>query len=342
MADIGRRKVFTKSIKESIINLIYINSREGFILACDMLPELAVHDHFTTETEPLKITEILEKKERTLSFEVFPPKTYDKFDTVRDATEAVAALKPDYMSVTFGAGGSGARYTLPIAANIEQKFGVPVIHHLTCVGSTTENIDEKLMFMRMVGVCNVLALRGDIPEGDDPSSWAFRHADSLCAYIKSRGDFCVGGACYPEKHPDAPTIDEDIANLKKKVDAGCDFLTTQLFLDNAVFYRFVEKVRAAGIGIPVTAGIMPITSVKQFDRIAVLSGSKIPEKLLSIAARYSDDPEGMRAAGIGFAAEQIADLYASGVKNIHLYTMNSAAVAREIVAAFPGVLGGEN
>ena len=287
----------------------------------------------------MKITDILSKKARTLSFEVFPPKTYDKFDTVRDATEEIAALRPDYMSVTYGAGGSGAKYTLPIAAGIEQKFAVPVIHHLTCVESTTDSIDEKLMFMRMVGVQNILALRGDIPAGSDPSAWAFAHADELCAYIKKRGDFCVGGACYPEKHPEAATLDEDIDNLKKKVGAGCDYLTTQLFLDNAVYYRFVEKLRAAGIDVPVIAGIMPVTSVKQFDRIEALSGSAIPDKLLNIAGKYAEDPAGMRAAGLEFAKGQIEELYRSGVRNIHVYTMNSASVAREIIDSFSDMRG---
>jgi len=286
----------------------------------------------------MKISSILKENRRTMSFEVFPPKTYDKFDTVRDATERIAALSPAYMSVTFGAGGTGARYTLPIAANIEQKFGVPVIHHLTCVGSTKENIDEKLLFMKMVGVENLLALRGDLPEGAEPSAWDFRHANELTAHVKTRGDFCIGGACYPEKHPEAASMEEDIANLKLKVEAGCDFLTTQLFLDNAVFFSFKDKLDAAGITVPVTAGVMPITSVRQFARIVTLSGSAITPELKSIGEKYADDPVSMKSAGIEYAEKQIAGLYLNGVKNIHVYTMNDAAVAEKLIGDFSGLL----
>ncbi|MCQ2428573.1 MAG: methylenetetrahydrofolate reductase [Clostridia bacterium] len=286
----------------------------------------------------MKIKEIIAAKNRTMSFEVFPPKTYDKFDTVRDATEKIAALSPAYMSVTFGAGGTGARYTLPIAANIEQKFGVPVIHHLTCVGSTAENIDEKLLFMKMVGVENVLALRGDLPEGAVPAAWDFRHADELTAHIKKRGDFCIGGACYPEKHPEAASAEEDIANLKKKIDAGCDFLTTQLFLDNSVFYSFLSKLKDSGITVPVTAGIMPITSVKQFSRIVTLSGSAITPELRAIGDRYGDDADSMKAAGVDYAEKQIRDLYENGIKNIHVYTMNDAGVAEKLIGDFSSML----
>ena len=286
----------------------------------------------------MKITDIFEKNEYTLSFEVFPPKTYDRFDSTRDATEKIAELHPAYMSVTFGAGGSGARYTLPIAANIEQKYGVPVIHHLTCVGSTAENIDERLVFMRMVGVENVLALRGDIPEGSDPSEWAFRHADALVSHIKSRGDFCVGGACYPEVHPEAASPEEDLVNLKRKADAGCDFLTTQLFFDNSFYLDFAERAASAGIGIPITAGIMPVTTAGQIKRIVSLSNSFVPDSLTATAEKYGDDPGSMREAGIDFAVGQIRGLLAAGVKRIHLYTMNSAYVAGRIHDAYMSMI----
>lgn len=287
----------------------------------------------------MKISEILSRGQTTLSYEVFPPKTTDKFDSVREATERLAEIRPDYMSVTYGAGGSGSRFTLPIAANIEQKFGVPVIHHLTCVGSTYEEIDDRLTGMKVCGIQNILALRGDLPEGADPSSWSFRHANELVAYIKEHGDFCVGGACYPEGHPEAKSLDEDLDNLRRKVDAGCDFLTTQLFFDNDLYFRFYEKALAKGIFIPITAGIMPITSAKQFDRIQFLSGAPIPEKLLRIGAKYGDDPAAMRAAGIEFAADQMEGLLRGGVRSLHIYTMNSAATGITLRGAFDRMTG---
>lgn len=287
----------------------------------------------------MKISDILAEGRTTLSYEVFPPKTTDKFDSVREATERLAEISPDYMSVTYGAGGSGSRFTLPIAANIEQKFGVPVIHHLTCVGSTAEEIDDRLTGMKVCGIQNILALRGDLPENADPSLWKFRHADELVAYIKEHGDFCVGGACYPEGHPEARSIEEDIDNLRRKVDAGCDFLTTQLFFDNDVFFRFYEKALKKGIFVPITAGIMPITSARQFDRIRFLSGAPIPQKLLDISVRYGDDAAAIRAAGIEFAADQMESLLHNSVKSLHIYTMNSAATGITLRGAFDRITG---
>ena len=281
----------------------------------------------------MKITDILSKGKRTLSFEVFPPKTSDKFDTVMEATEQVAALNPSYMSVTFGAGGNGSKYTLPIAVNIEKKYGVPVIHHLTCVGSSKENIRERLDFMKGCGIKNVLALRGDMPDGAEPESWDFRHADELTAFIKEYGGFCIGGACYPECHPESASVKDDILNLKRKVDAGCEFLTTQLFLDNKVFYDFLDKIAIAGIDVPVTAGIMALTSAKMYNRIVTLSGSAVPKELARIGAKFADDPESLKKAGIDYAVEQIRDLYDNGIMSVHLYTMNSAFVAQTVQQA---------
>ena len=282
----------------------------------------------------MKITDILATGKRTLSFEVFPPKTSDKFDTVKTATEQVAALRPDYMSVTYGAGGNGSKFTLPIASNIEKNYGVPVIHHLTCVDSSKENIKNQLDYMRAEGIENVLALRGDLPDGANPSVWDFHHANELTAFIKEYGGFCIGGACYPECHPESATIKEDILNLKLKVEAGCEFLTTQLFLDNNTFYDFMDKLSLVGIDIPVTAGIMALTSVRQFNRIVTLSGSVVPAKLARMGAKYADDPESMKKAGIEFASEQIRNLYDNGVQSVHLYTMNNAFVAAEIQNTF--------
>ena len=275
----------------------------------------------------MKVIDIINSGKRTLSFEVFPPKSSDKFEIVKDATEKVASLNPDYMSVTFGAGGNGSKFTLPIAENIEKKYGVPVIHHLTCVGSTNENIIERLNIMKKAGIENVLALRGDIPEGSSSDEWAFKHANELTAFIKKQGDYCVGGACYPECHPESTSLKDDILYLRLKVESGCEYLTTQLFLDNSVFYNFLDHISIAGINAPVTAGIMVITSVNQFNRIVTLSGSAVPAQLARQAARFADDPVSMREAGIDYAVGQIRGLYESGIKNVHLYTMNSAYVA---------------
>lgn len=282
----------------------------------------------------MKVIDIINASSRTLSFEVFPPKTNDKFDSVREATEKIAALAPSFMSVTYGAGGSGSRFTLEIAANIQNKFSVPVIHHLTCVGMSEEEIDNRLTAMSVCGLNNILALRGDIPQGGEPSLWAYKHANELALHIKERGDFCIGGACYPDCHPEASSREEDIFYLKKKVEAGCAYLTTQLFFDNSVYYSFVENCRKASIDVPIIAGIMPITSVKQFERTALLSGSAIPESLLACAELFSEDPDGFRRAGMEFAKKQIASLYESGVKNIHVYTMNNPAVAAELSKEF--------
>lgn len=284
----------------------------------------------------MKVSDIIANKNRTLSFEVFPPKTTDKFDSVRAATEKIAQFNPDFMSVTYGAGGSGSRFTLPIAANIEKKYSVPVIHHLTCVGSKKSEISGIIREMKDNGIENILALRGDIPEGADPAEWDFLHASELAGFIHTEGDFCVGGACYPEGHPESPSIDSDLKFLAEKVRSGCEFLTTQLFLDNDLFYSFLEKLPAYDINVPVVAGIMPITRATQFARIGVLAGSCVPEKLIQIGEKYVADPVSMFSAGIEFAVGQINDLLDKGVKNVHIYTMNNPDIACEIIEAVGG------
>lgn len=282
----------------------------------------------------MKIKDLLSNKKITLSYEVFPPKTTDKFDSVKTTTETIARMEPDYMSVTYGAGGSGSHFTLPIAVSIKKNYGIPVIHHLTCVGSGYDEIDRRLDEMRENGISNILALRGDIPEGADPSAWAFLHASDMVEYIKTKGDFCIGGACYPEGHPESPTIEDDMINLRRKADAGCDFLTTQLFLDNDIFFRFRDRAASYGINVPIIAGIMPITKAKQFARIETLSGAEIPSELLSIGEKYADDPCSMRKAGLAYAMEQIRSLLDNGVRNVHVYVMNDPEVAAEIKADF--------
>lgn len=278
----------------------------------------------------MKITDILAAHRTTLSFEVFPPKTSDKFESVQSASLEIAGYKPDFMSVTYGAGGgTNNRFTSAIASQIISQSGVDAMAHLTCVGSDEQTIESRIAEFRESGIENVLALRGDLPTDADNRFWKYRHANELAAELTSRG-FCVGGACYPEGHPESPSLDADIEFLKRKVDAGCSFLTTQMFFDNAKYYRFLEKVRAAGIDVPIVAGIMPIISAKQIKRSCELSGTVMPRVFLDIVDRYSDDHASMTEAGIVYACAQIIDLLAHGVSNIHVYVMNKPETAARI------------
>ncbi len=280
----------------------------------------------------MKLTELFARGRTTLSFEVFPPKTSDKYDSVKEATEAIAKLSPAFMSVTCGAGGSTEGFTVSIAKNIQDKFGVMPLVHLTCVSSSKENIRESLAKIKEAGIKNILALRGDMPAYEGAVIHRdFIHASDLVAEIKRFGDFCVGGACYPEGHPESPNLDDDIENLMKKVDAGCDFLTTQMFFDNNIFYSFLEKLEKKGINVPVNPGIMPITNAKQIKRIFDLSGKTLPRRFAKIVEKFGEDPESMKQAGIVYATEQVIDLYASGIKNVHIYTMNKPDVAARVM-----------
>ncbi len=290
----------------------------------------------------MKLTEIFKKGKYSLSFEVFPPKTEDVYDTVKTATEEIAKLSPAFMSVTYGAGGGTSKYTLDVAANIKKQFGVESLAHLTCVSSTRETVRERIRDVQAAGVENIMALRGDIPthlEGADRSGWAYRNAVELVREIKAAGDFCVGGACYPEVHPESANQREDIFYLKEKVEAGCDFLTTQMFFDNALLYNFLYKIREAGITVPVVAGIMPITNAKQVERAIKLSGSFIPQRFKSLVDTFGADPAAMKQAGIAYATDQIIDLFANGVRNVHVYTMNKPDVARSIQANLSEIIG---
>ena len=289
----------------------------------------------------MKLTEILEKKEYSLSFEVFPPKTDDAYDSVKTATEEIARLCPAFMSVTYGAGGGTSRYTLDIARNIKERFGVESLAHLTCVSSTRETVKARISDIKKAGVQNIMALRGDIPQdmlGADRSLWHYRHAIELVREIKEAGDFCVGGACYPEVHPESASQKEDIRFLKEKVDAGCDFLTTQMFFDNNLLYNFLYKIREAGINVPVIAGIMPITNAKQVERAIKLSGSFMPQRFKSIVDKFGYDAGAMKQAGIAYATDQIIDLFANGVTNVHVYSMNKPDVAQTIQANLSAIL----
>ncbi len=277
----------------------------------------------------MKVKDIINREKPSLSFEVFPPKTQDKFEVVSSASNKIALLKPDFMSVTYGAGGSTAKYTVEIAKSILDT-GVTPLAHLTCVCSTKESILEKLKELKDNGIENILALRGDIPQGTKPSQWDFQYASELVTFIKENGDFCVGGACYPEKHVESSSEKEDLEHLKHKVECGCDFLTTQMFFDNDLFYKYLLRVRSCGISVPVIPGIMPVTNGKMIERSCKLSGAVLPDRFKRIVERFSDDPKAMEQAGIAYATEQIIDLFANGINAVHVYSMNKPAVAQKI------------
>ena len=290
----------------------------------------------------MKISTLLGQNTLSLSFEVFPPKTESGFDSVKTATEEIAALKPAFMSVTYGAGGGTSRYTLDIAKNIKAQYGVPTLAHLTCVSSTRETVAQKIAEIREAGIENVMALRGDIPKGmeqEDRSGWDYRYAIDLIRELKEAGDFCIGGACYPEIHPESADQAEDIRHLKEKVDAGCDFLTTQMFFDNNLLYNFLYKIRQAGITVPVIPGVMPITNANQVERAIQLSGSFVPQRFKSLVDKFGHDPAAMKQAGIAYATDQIIDLYANGIQNVHVYSMNKPDVAQKILENLSDIIG---
>lgn len=279
----------------------------------------------------MKIIDIIKSEKPTISFEVFPPKTSQAFDNVRWATEEIASLKPDFMSVTYGAGGGTSEFTVNIAENIQKNYGVPALAHLTCVSSPREKVDSVAKTLKESGIANILALRGDIPAGFDMEKADFHYASELIYEIRSVGDFCIGGACYPEAHPESADSFTDMQNLKKKVDSGCEFLTTQMFFDNNILYNFLYRAREAGIHVPVVAGIMPVTNAVQIRRIMAISKSALPQRFVRIVDRYGDKQESMKQAGIAFATEQIIDLYANGIPAVHVYSMNKPEVAAKIM-----------
>ena len=284
----------------------------------------------------MKIIDIINSKKACLSFEVFPPKTSDKYESVKQAVDSIASLSPDFMSVTYGAGGGTSDYTVAVAKRIKE-LGVEPLAHLSCISSDRADVASKLDALKAEGIDNVLALRGDIPK-DFAGNLDYHYASELVKECKDRGDFCIGGACYPEGHPESATLFSDIENLKKKVDAGCDFLTTQMFFDNDVFYSFLSKVREAGIYVPVIAGIMPVTSAASIKRIISLSGGYLPTRFKRIIDRFGDNPKAMTEAGIIYASEQIIDLYANGVKAVHVYSMNKPEVAKAIKANLSSII----
>ena len=290
----------------------------------------------------MKIIEELKKETPTLSFEVFPPNTDTAFENVRAAVEEIAKLRPSFMSVTYGAGGGTSQYTLDIAKKIRDEYGVPSLAHLTCVSSTRETVAARIRDLKAAGIENIMALRGDLtPElmGADRSGWPYRHAVDLIRELKESGaDFCIGGACYPEVHPESTNQKDDILHLKEKVEAGCDFLTTQMFFDNNLLYNFLYKIREAGITVPVVPGIMPITNAKQVERAIQMSGSFMPQRFKALVDKFGSDPAAMMQAGIAYATDQIIDLYANGVNHIHVYTMNKPEVAAKIQSNLSAIL----
>lgn len=286
----------------------------------------------------MKISDILRSEKLSLSFEVFPPKTSETYESIKKSALEIANLKPDFMSVTYGAGGTTGSYTLDVAESIV-KTGVTPIAHLTCVCSDKNKIKETLASFKEKGIENILALRGDMPQGMTEKSLDYTHASDLVEEIKEFGGFCIGGACYPETHPESEHSKQDILNLKKKVDAGCEFLTTQMFFDNHILFNYLYKIREAGITVPVIPGIMPVTNAAQIKRICSLSGTILPRKFIRMVDRFGDNPAAMKQAGIAYATEQIVDLYANGLNAVHVYSMNKPDVAEKIQTNLKDIIG---
>lgn len=287
----------------------------------------------------MKISDILRDQPVTVSMEVFPPKTDVKLESVRESVREISRLHPSFVSCTYGAGGGTSRYTVEIAQDIMAE-GVASMAHLTCISSTRDSVRDQIRKIKAAGIENILALRGDIPAGMDfPSPHHYEHAIQLVEQIRAEyPEACIGGACYPEKHPDAFNKDEDIRHIKEKVDAGCDFLTTQMFFNNSIYYNYLYRLREAGVTVPILAGIMPVTSRRQMERSIQLSGCVIPPELTALADRFGDSPAAMQQAGILYASHQIIDLIANGCGHIHVYTMNKPEVAAGILNNLKGII----
>ena len=287
----------------------------------------------------MKISSILAKPQPSVSFEVFPPKKDRPLEGTKELVAEIAATGPAFMSVTYGAaGGSTGANTCAIAEHVQKTCGVPVLAHLTCVAATRESITREVAAFRAAGIENILCLRGDLaPETVFPGDSAFSHASDLVAALSGKG-FYLGGACYPEGHPESPHFADDIAHVKEKVEAGLDFLTTQMFFDNNVFFHYLARLRDAGVTVPVVAGIMPVTNGRQIARICELSGTHLPPRFRAIVDRFGDDPAAMLGAGVAYATEQIVDLFANGVNHVHVYTMNKPELARRIMDNLKGIV----
>ncbi len=291
----------------------------------------------------MKIIDIFDHKKVTVSFEVFPPKEHAQFDNVVSAVERLSLLGPDYMSVTYGAGGGISQNTAKIAGHIENRLGVTALAHLTCVSSTPHDVDGFLDEFKRCGIQNILALRGDIPKDSAyPTEKSYCYATQLIRDIKKKGDFCIGAACYPEGHIENPNKEKDIWHLKEKVDAGCDFLVTQLFFDNNVFYNFLYRLLQKDIAVPIAAGIMPVTNIHSIRRMTQLSGATLTPKYKAMLDRFEHSPKALYQAGIAYAVDQIIDLVSNGVRGIHIYTMNKPEIAEAIMDGISDVIRGES
>lgn len=287
----------------------------------------------------MKIIERINENKVHISFEVFPPKTDAGFESVKKAVDEIAVLKPSFISVTYGAGGGTSKNTVKIASHIKNDLGVPSIAHLTCMSSTKEEVQNVIEQMKVAGIENILALRGDRPKDSEmelPNE--YHYASELIRDIKAQGDFCIGAACYPEGHVESPYKKDDILHLKEKVDCGVDFLTTQMFFDNNILYNFLYRIREKGITVPVLPGIMPVTNKKQIARICSLSGTILPARFYAIVDKFGDNPAAMQQAGIAYATDQIIDLIANGINNIHVYSMNKPEVAVAIMSNLSEIL----
>ena len=288
----------------------------------------------------MRISDILAQARPTVSFEVFPPKKDKPLEGTKEIVAEIAAAGPAFMSVTYGAaGGSTGANTCAIAEHVQRMCGVPVLAHLTCIAATRESIAREVAAFRAAGVENILCLRGDLPpgtafSGDSP----FAHASDLVKALAGEG-FCLGGACYPEGHPESAHFADDVAHVREKVDAGLDFLTTQMFFDNNIYFHYLARLRDAGVTVPVVAGIMPVTNGRQIARICELTGTHLPPRFRAIVDRFGDDPAAMLGAGVAYATEQIVDLFANGVNHVHVYTMNKPELARRIMENLKGIVG---
>jgi len=288
----------------------------------------------------MNVAELLNSKKITLSCELFPPKSGSELTAAKQIVAEMAKLSPDYMSVTYGAGGTNCDNFIDVANEVQNINGVTALAHLTCVASEKDKIRQVLTQLKGYGIKNILALRGDMPsDGSGIPSKSFSHACDLMKEIRDFGGFCIGGACYPEGHPEANSLDKDIEYLKLKEECGCEFLTSQMFFDNDAFYSFMYKLLRAGITIPVTAGIMPVTNARQIKRMCQLSGAQLPREFRAIVERFGDNPDAMRQAGIAYATEQIIDLFANGINNVHIYSMNNPKIAGSIMANLSSIIG---
>ena len=284
----------------------------------------------------MKITDILKSGKVTVSCELFPPKHGSELDSVKSVVRNTAALGPSFISVTCNAGGVTSSHSVSLADEVQNACGITALAHLTCVSSGKDAVRNTLEQLKTLRIENILALRGDMPQ--DSTQGEYRHACELMKDIRDYGGFCVGGACYPEGHPEAKTLQKDIESLKIKSDCGCEFFTTQMFFDNNILYNFLFRLLKNGINTPVIAGIMPVTNAKQISRICKLSGTALPARFKAIVDKFSDAPAAMCQAGVAYATEQIIDLVANGVQNIHIYTMNKPDIAGKIMDSLSEIL----